>query len=454
MHPQVRLPGPGPCPLCGMDLVPVVSSAGGARTEPRRLALSEAARRLAEVETVPVQRRIVEAEVRMVGKVDYDETRVRHITAWVPGRLDRLYVDYTGIAVRPGDHMAELYSPELLSTQEELVQAIRALERLDGSPSELVRRSTAATVEAARDKLRLLGLTADQVAEVEHRGSATDRVTIHAPAGGIVISKDAREGEYVQTGTRVYTIADLSRVWVRLDAYEQDLRLLRYGQAVRFTAEAWPGEPFDGRIAFIDPVLTDSTRTVKLRVNVENPHGRLRPGMFVHAAVRARVAEDGRVVDTSLAGRWVSPMHPEVVKDGPGTCDVCGMPLVRAEELGYVDEVAAGARPPLVIPVTAPLLTGRRAVVYVRVPDAAEPTYEGREVLLGGRAGDFYLVAGGLEEGEEVVVRGAFKIDSALQIEGRPSMMSPGTAPPAEAPRPVHHPGNATPPPALGAVLA
>jgi Cu(I)/Ag(I) efflux system membrane fusion protein len=153
--------------------------------------------------------------------------------------------------------------------------------------------------------------------------------------------------------------------------------------------------------------------------------------MFVRAVVRASVTVDGRVVAPSLAGRWMCPMHPEVVEDGPGSCEVCGMPLVGAETLGYTGEAgAAGA--PLVVPVSAVLITGRRAVVYVEDPKAERPTFEGREVVLGPRAGDFYLVRDGLREGERVVMRGAFRIDSALQIEAKPAMMTPGREPAAD----------------------
>jgi Cu(I)/Ag(I) efflux system membrane fusion protein len=147
--------------------------------------------------------------------------------------------------------------------------------------------------------------------------------------------------------------------------------------------------------------------------------------MFVRAVVRSNIASGGRVLDASLAGKWISPMHPEIVKDGPGNCDVCGMPLVRAETLGYVTAEPTDSAKPLVIPVSAALITGMRAIVYVQVPAAEEPTYEGREIVLGSRAGDYYLVRSGLREGELVVTNGNFKLDSALQISAKPSMMTP-----------------------------
>lgn len=427
MHPQIKLPKPGQCPICFMDLIPLNADDadnGGLR----ELTVSEAAKALMRIETAPVERRFVTAEVRMVGKIDYDETRVSFITAWVPGRIDRLFVDYTGVPVKKGDHMVYLYSPELLSAQEELLQAIKTATRLENSAAGIVRETASATVEAAREKLRLWGLTAEQIEAIARRQAPDDHMTIHAPAGGIVIHKNAQEGMYVNTGTRIYTIADLSRVWVNLDAYESDLQWLKYGQPVEFIAESYPGEVFKGTISFIHPVLNEATRTVKVRVNVANENGRLKPGMFVRAVASASVAAGGRVMDASLAGKWISPMHPEIVKDAPGECDVCGMPLVSAESLGYV---SAGPKPgdmPLVIPASAPLLTGKRAVVYVKVTGRDRPTYEGREIALGPRAGDYYLVKDGLDEGERVVTHGAFKLDAELQIQAKPSMMTPEDA--------------------------
>ncbi len=421
MHPQIRQPKPGKCPICFMDLVPVASDAAG--TGPRQIAFSAEALKLMEVQTSGVERRFVEAEIRMVGKVDYDETRVRHITAWVPGRIDRLYVDFTGTQVLQGDHTVYLYSPELLSTQAELLEAVEAVRNLSPDSSELIRRSTRATLEAAREKLRLLGLQEAQVAEIEKTGQPTDHITINAPMGGVVIEKHVSEGTYVNTGTKIYTIADLSQVWVRLDAYESDLMWIRYGQEVEFTAEAYPGERFTGKISFKDPILDAKTRTVKLRVNVANTEGKLKCGMFVRAIVRSRIAAAGKVMEPELAGKWICPMHPSVVKEQKGQCDICGMDLVTTESLGYV-KADEPKEAPLVIPASAPLITGKRAVVYVQLTEGEKPVFEGREVVLGPRAGDYYLVKEGLSEGDVVVTKGNFKIDSALQIEARPSMMS------------------------------
>jgi Cu(I)/Ag(I) efflux system membrane fusion protein len=435
MHPQFQLPEPGKCPICFMDLIPLEGDSG-ADLGPRQLKMSEAAAALAEIQTTPVRRRYARNVVRMVGKVDYDETRLADITARVGGRLDRLFVDYTGVTVREGDHLVSMYSPDLIVAQRELILAKRSAERI----AKLDPGFTDSALESAEEKLRLLGLLPEQIEEIKRRGTSTDQLTIHAPTGGIVIEKHANEGTYVKTGTKIYTIADLSTVWVYLDAYESDIPWLRYGQNVEFTTEAYPSETFRGRIAFIGPVLDERTRTVQVRVNVPNPDGKLKPGMFVRAAVESRVAAGGKVFDSSLVGKWISPRHPEVIKDGPGVCDVCGIELVSAEQLGHVLPAVA-VEAPLVIPASAPLVTGKRAVVYVRLPGRDQPTFEGREVLLGPRAGDEYIVREGLEVGELVVIQGNFKIDSALQIQAKPSMMTPESGSDDEhAPEPIDVP--------------
>ena len=361
--------------------------------------------------------------MRLYGKVTYDQTRVARITAYFPGRLDRLFVDYVGTAVREGDHLAEIYSPDLLAAFEELRQARLSVDESRTS-SELVRSSTERTLEAAREKLRLFGLTPEQIAEAEEGRRAGEQLTIYAPIGGIVTHLAALEGDYVKTGSPIATVADLSHLWLDLEAYESQLPLIRFGQRVNFTVESHPGEAFEGRVTFIAPVVDDYTRTAAVRVAIDNDGGRLKPGMFATAVGKTRLAADGGIVSDDLLGKWVSPMHPEIVKDGPGTCDVCGMDLVPAESLGLVGD-SSGLEEPLVVPRTAVLVTGTRAVAYVRVAGTDKPTYEGREVSLGPRAGDFYVVRDGLREGEEVVTHGAFKIDSAMQISAKPSMMLP-----------------------------
>jgi Cu(I)/Ag(I) efflux system membrane fusion protein len=406
MHPQIQTPEQGDCPICGMDLIPLES--GSPDTGPRTLVMSEAAIALAEIATSSVKREFPTAEVRLVGRLEFDETRIKSLTARFPARIDQLFVNYKGAPVKTGEHLAMIYSPELSTAQHELLMGYKA-------------DPTGPLTIAAREKLRLWDLLPEQIDEIIAIGKPSDQFELRAPVGGIVIEKHVHEGDYVQTGQPLFKIADLNRLWLFLDAYESDLPWLRYGQIVEFTVEAFPGETFSGRIAFIEPEMNRKTRTAAIRVDVPNPDGRLKAGMFARGTVRAQVATGGEVFAPDVAGKWISPMHPEIIKDGPGSCDVCGMDLVPAESLGYKDIPEGDA--PLVVPASAVLRTGKRAVVYVR-ESGTEPAFSGREIVLGPRTGDLFIVKGGLSEGERVVTNGAFKIDSALQIQAKPSMMS------------------------------
>ena len=411
MHPQIHQPGPGACPICGMDLIPLVNDETG-DLGPRELSMSESSRALADIQTQLVERRFPEVVVRIVGQLDYDETREKTLSARFGARIERLFVNFTGIRVNAGEHLADVYSPDLLNAQRELLTAYR------NDP----KGSIAA---AAHEKLRLWDLLPDQIDAILASGTASDRFELRAPIGGVVVAKNVKEGDYVKTGESLFRIVDLSVLWLNLEAYESDLPWLRYGQTVAFTVEAYPGEDFTGLIAFIEPELNRKTRTVPVRINVPNPDGRLKPGMFARGQVHVRIAEGGKVYAPEFSGKWISPMHPEIVKDGPGQCDICGMDLVPAESLGFVDQTASVE--PIVVPSSAVLRTGKRAVVYVRTPGTERPTFEGREIVLGPRAGDRFIVVSGLEPGEAVVTHGAFKIDSALQIQAKPSMMNPGS---------------------------
>lgn len=424
MHPQIRQPNPGKCPICAMDLIPAGADQDN-DAGPRTLVMSESARALAAIQTARVERRFPETTVRLVGQLDYDETRLRSLAARFPARIDRLFVNFTGVTVAAGEHLARIYSPELITAQRELLSAHAA-------------DHAGVLAQAAREKLRRWDLLSAQIDAILGAGRVEESFELLAPAGGIVIAKNIKEGDYVKTGDPLFRIADLDELWLHLAAFESDLGKLRYGQDVTFTVEAWPGETFTGRIAFIAPDVDRRTRTVPVRVNVPNPDGRLKPGMFARGQVRVKLAADNTVFSPDLAGKWISPMHPEIVKDGPGSCDVCGMDLVPAATLGHASRPAGDA--PLVVPASAVLRTGRRAVVYVAQPHAAEPTFEGRVVELGAEVDGAVIIASGLREGDLVVTQGAFKIDSALQILAKPSMMNPADDDSAHADAGTSHP--------------
>ena len=372
MHPQIQLPEPGSCPICGMDLIPAgkgTSDDGPAAS----LTLSPAAQARAQVRTSVVARRPVSTTLRLGGLLQPDESRVKLITAWVTGRIERMHVDFTGETVRQGEPLFTLYSPQLYAAQEELVQARRLAEDPEASASS--RDLARGTVEAARERLAEWGLSGDDIDRIATEG-ARDRVEVRSPMDGIVLEKQALEGDYVKVGQPVYRVADLGQLWLQVNAYEEDLPWIHAGLDVDFTTDAFPGRTFSGKVAFVDPVLDPKTRTVKVRVEVGNPDGRLRPEMFARVRIHVPLGDEGT--------------------------------------------------PPLVIPASAPLVTGRRALVYVE----EEPgRFTARDVKLGPTAGEWVVVEEGLREGESVVSEGAFRIDSDLQIRGRPSMMNPESEP-------------------------
>ncbi|MCP4092334.1 MAG: efflux RND transporter periplasmic adaptor subunit [Planctomycetes bacterium] len=361
MHPSVQSPKQNGCPICGMDLI-LLEDDGVGGDNPRSLRLDDDQKALAGIRTVIASRGEMAHEVRLVGKMAVDETALATLSAWVGGRLDKLFVESVGEEVNAGDPLAEIYSPELFHAQEELIVAARV-----GGPLEA----------AARKKLELFGLDEEQINDVIANGKPNENVTVTAPIGGTVLHRNAVEGKYVKEGEALFKVADLDQLWLELDAFEADLPWVRLGQSVEFEVDAWPGETFHGKVAFLDPVLNLTTRTVGVRVLVDNKDGRLRPEMFVRARVMAHVG---------------------------------------AEEL------------PLLIPSSAPLLTGDRAIVFVQLEDTelhGASVFEARDVILGPRAGDYFIVLAGLHEGDHIVERGAFTIDSELQLRGKPSMMSP-----------------------------
>lgn len=421
MHPQIRLSEPGQCPICGMDLIPVDQlTAAQARLSKQ-----------AGIETEEVQYRELMKEIRTVGKFDYNERRVAYLTARVDGRVDRVFADFTGITVKKNDHLVDIYSPELYSTQAEFLLALEAQERTAGD-----RGFVGAGLEATRTKLRLLGILPDQIAELEKSRKVTTHLRIFAPIGGIVVEKNVREQQYVKEGDMLYRIAELDPIWLYLDIYEYDLAWIRPGQKVDVIVDAYPGETFQGSIVFIDPFLDDKTRTVKGRVNLKNPDYRLKPAMYATAVIRVHLRADGTPAPTGLEGKYLCPMHPEVVRDKPGQCPICEMPLEEMPMLKPVVGKLAQANesetdPGLVLAVnkSAVLDTGRRQVVYRKDKEGA---FELVEVKLGALAESrspdgesvlYYPVLGGLSPGDEVVVQGGFLLDSQRQLEGMPSLL-------------------------------
>lgn len=356
-----------------MALTPVSSEGGGDPLRDDQVRLSDAARALAKIQTTLVRPQPGERRaLRLLGRVEPAETGSRTVTAWTAGRIERLKVATTGAEVTRGQVIATLYSPDVYEAHQDLIAAREQLARL-GAALPVAREAAKATMDAARQRLVLIGVSPGEVRRMAEAQEPWRRVQIRTPFQGTVLERLVSEGQYVEVGQGVYRLGDLSTLWVQLDAYERDLPLLSTGQQVTLTLEALPGEVFEGRVAFVDPVVDLQTRTSRVRVEVSNADGRLRPGMFAEA----------------------------VVEGG-----------------------AEGGAPTLVIPDTAPLFSGRRSLVYVELPGRAEPTYEAREVRLGPRTSAGYPVVAGLEYGERVVTHGAFRLDADLQIRGGRSLMA------------------------------
>lgn len=428
MHPSVRLSDPdAKCPICFMELIPVRDNDAG---DPNTLVLSQSETIAARVQTMRVSRYIPTKTLRLFGKVRMDETTVEHISAYFPGRIETLYANFMGARVNQGDHLAQMYSPDLLTAFEELRQSALAAQQ-SVSMSEIVRKSSIQTLNAARDRLRLFGIDPDLIEQIERDGYNEDTFTIDAPRGGTITNIQTQEGEYVQTGDPILTIADLTHLWVDLQAYESQIAQIQWGQSVRFSVESHPGKLFEGRVSFIDPIINPSTRTAAVRVAVENPDRTLKPGMFTSATIHAPIDGNANTISSELLGRWVCPMHPTEINDQAGSCSICMMDLVPVESLIDPPSEQAHTPPPLVVPSTAVLFTGTRSIVYTQAEDENGYRYTPVEVTLGQRGDDAYIVLDGLKENDRIVTHGAFRIDSAMQIAAKPSMMSMGSEPTA-----------------------
>ena len=403
------------------------------------LQLSEHARAMAAVETSPVERRKLVHEIRAVGKVQYNERALATVTARVDGYIEKLFVDFTGIEVKEGDHLVEIYSPDLVVAQQEML---------------FNSASGTNIADAVKLKLRRWDLTDEQINEIARTRKVKERITLQAPIAGTVIEKLVVQKSAVKAGDALYKLANLDSVWVYLDIYEDQLGWIRYGQEVEVRSEAYPASPFSGRVWFINPVLTDESRSVKVLVNIANTDKKLKPGMFVSASIRAGILANGQLAPTGVEGKWTCAMHPQILNLEKGACPICKMDLTQIPPLdkppAESDELA------LAIPVTAVLDSGVRKLVYV---ERAKGEYVPAEVSLGPRAGNFYPVVAGLKEGDRVAARGGFLLDSQFQIQGLPSLFhsagqtapaghqhggaAPGTKSPspapASAPKPAEH---------------
>lgn len=360
MHPQIRESEAGDCSLCGMDLVPV----GLLQEEvgENEVQMTAAAMQLANIQTTSVARGVVTREIRLQGVVNADERRLFSVTAHFDGRVERLYADFTGQYITNGQKLATLYSPDLVTAQKELFEALK------------LKNSNPAFYEAAIQKLKLWELTNNQIDHIIEKGEPEYYFDVYAHHSGTVHTKNISEGEHIMEGKIMFEIADLDHLWVLFEVYERDLPWISAGDSISFFIPAVPGKQFRSVISFIDPLINSQTRTASARVNIRNHDNVLKPEMFAEGIVSARLKRAGNS---------------------------------------------------LMIPRSAVLWTGKRGVVYVRQPGYEQPTFQFREIQLGTAAGDHYVVQSGLAEGEEIATNGVFKIDAAAQLQGKISMMNP-----------------------------
>jgi membrane fusion protein, copper/silver efflux system len=358
MHPQIRMTRPGKCPICGMDLIPLDQSIVG--IDSAAVHLTREAAELANVLTSVVSRQKPVFEVRLYGKIQADERLLQSQVAHVPGRIEKLLVNFTGEEVQKDQTLAVLYSPEVVTSGQELLEAAKT------------KQLQPEIYEAAKERLRHWNLSEAQIASIENSGNVQSNIDVVSNTNGIVLARRVNMGDYINRGTVLFDIADLSKVWVMFDAYEGDLQFLEKGDYLEFTVQALPDLKLAGHIAFIDPVIDPVTRVAKVRVEAENPAGKLKPEMFVTGIVKAKLDE---------------------------------------------------FRNMLVVPRSAVLWTGKRSIVYVKQAGMNEPVFKMREIGLGPMLGNSYVITDGLNEGEEIVTRGAFSVDAAAQLEGKPSMM-------------------------------
>jgi len=372
MHPFIIKDKPGSCPICGMELIKKIDNTPADRStltpEQKKQAdmlghvsMSATQRIMANVATIEAKKDILSKEINAVGIVQYDQSRQAKATAWIAGRIDQLNVNTVGAIVSKDKPVAEVYSPDLIATQQEYLLAVKSREQLKNSPIPSISQNGDGLVTSARQRLMLFGVKESQIADLEKTGKPNIRLPIYTPISGIVIEKMVQQGQYVNVGEVLFNIADLSHVWVEVEVYENEFPNIHLGQHVEIRSQSFPGKPFSGKISYIYPFLDPKTRTVKARVEMPNPGMKLKPDMFVNAIIK--------------------------------------IPLGSA----------------IVLPVTAVMDSGKRQVVWV---ESSPGMFEPRDVQVGQRTDDKIQIMSGIKTGDKVAVSGSYLIDSESQLKG------------------------------------
>lgn len=361
MHPQIRQNEPGKCPICAMDLTPLEETSSA--DDPKLIQLSEQSAKIANVQTSIIGLGFGEGrKITLQGKIEIDERQITKIPAHFHGRIEKLYVNFTGEQVAKGQLLAEVYSPELIAAQEELLQSLKYK---DSNPP---------MYKAAKNKLKFWKIADSEIERIEQSGEVLTNIRIHSHHAGVVLQRNIAQGDHVKMGDILFEIANLNKLWALFDAYEKDLEWIKKGSQIKFTVASTPGKIFQSTVSFIDPVIDAKTRVAKIRAEVSNVSGQLKPEMFAY-------------------GTLIIPINAK--------------------------------QKTVLVPQSAVLWTGTQSLVYVRKPEFDQPTFEYRQITIGSEVGDNYVVESGLSIGDEVVTRGGFTIDAAAQLSGKTSMMNP-----------------------------
>jgi Cu(I)/Ag(I) efflux system membrane fusion protein len=357
MHPQIRKDAPGDCPICGMDLIPLENSSGD---DPLIFEMTPESIKIAGIKTYKIGGLDGESsKLVLSGRITTDETRTSSLVSHIPGRIEKLYVSFTGEQVNKGQRLAKIYSPNLIAAQKELLEANKIKDDQPG------------LFEAAKNKMRYWKISNKVINEILKSGKVKEFFDVHALYSGVIKTRKVSVGDYLKKGEVLFDVQNLNALWAVFDVYEKDLSSVKLGDEISFTATAMPGKKFNSKISFIDPVINPATRTTSVRLEVSNSSKQLKPDMFLKGEING--SETGGAV---------------------------------------------------IVPKSAVLWTGTRSVVYISLPDVKVPSFEYREVVLGGSSGDYYEIIEGLSVGDEVVSNGAFVIDASAQLNNRMSMMN------------------------------
>ena len=367
MHPQIERDEAGQCPICGMDLIPMKHKK---QTDKYVFEMSKEAMKLAEIETLKIGETSANQHqnnsgLSLTGKIQADETKSASIVSHIAGRIEKLYVSFTGESIYSGQKIADVYSPNLITAQKELLEAYK------------VKDENPRLFEATKNKLKFLKITNLQINNIISSNSIQENFAIYADYSGVVSERLVSVGNHIKEGSVLFKTQNLNKLWVLFDVYEKDLSKIKKGDVIHFTSSA-SNKKYTTKIIFIDPVINPNTRTASIRGVIYNKNKALKPEMFV----------SGKIMNSKTTSN------------------------TKADDSK------------IIIPKSAIMWTGKRSVVYVKMPNTEIPSFNYREVELGSSLGSNYEILEGLKKGEEIVVNGAFVIDASIQLKNNQSMMN------------------------------